>query len=335
MINKLLESVDNLVNDKIIFITGGTGSFGNELTEVLLNNYKPKKIIIFSRDEFKQWTMKQKFPESKYPCMRYFVGDVRDYDRLLMATRGVDVLFHAAAMKQVDTVEYNPLEAIKTNVHGTENIVTVSIMNNIKKVIGISTDKCVSPINLYGATKLCLEKLIIHGNVMSGENGPDFSVLRYGNVFGSRGSVAPLFLKQKEQGELTITDERMTRFTLTLRQAINFVLNTASIMKGGEVFVPKLPSYNILQLAKCIGPECKIKVIGKRPGEKLHEAMISTSESYRTLIQDDYYMVLPEISISSDYSVYGNTFMNDESEYSSGDNELISDQELINLVNSK
>jgi UDP-N-acetylglucosamine 4,6-dehydratase len=333
MINKLLKNVDNLINGKNIFITGGTGSFGNELTEVLVNNYKPNKIIIFSRDEFKQYIMKQKFPESKYPCMRYFVGDVRDYDRLLMATRNVDVLFHAAAMKQVDTVEYNPLEAIKKNINGTENIVTVSIMNNIKKVIGISTDKCVSPINLYGATKLCLEKLIIHGNVMSGDKGPDFSVLRYGNVFGSRGSVAPLFLKQKETGELTITDERMTRFTLSLRQAINFVLNTSSIMKGGEVFVPKLPSYNILQLAKCIGPDCKIKVIGKRPGEKLHEAMISTSESYRTLIQDDYYVVLPEISISNDYSVYGNSFMEDESEYSSGNNLLIKDEELFKLVN--
>ena len=333
MINNLLNSVSDLINNKVIFITGGTGSFGHELVEVLLQNYKPKKIIIFSRDEFKQWMMKQKFPESKYPPMRYFIGDVRDYDRLLMATRGVDVLFHAAAMKQVDTVEYNPLEAIKTNIHGTENIVTVSIMNKIKKVIGVSTDKCVSPINLYGATKLCLEKLIIHGNVMSGEDGPDFAVLRYGNVFGSRGSVAPLFLKQKESGELTITDERMTRFTLTLRQAIIFVLNSASIMKGGEVFVPKLPSYNISQLAKCIAPEAKIKVIGKRPGEKLHEAMISSSESYRTLILDEYYVVLPEISISNDYSSYGNKLMDDESEYSSGVNMLISDEELIKLVN--
>ncbi len=335
MLNKLKNSVAELINDKVIFITGGTGSFGNELTEVLLTYYSPKKIIIFSRDEFKQYTMKQKFPESKYPQIRYFVGDVRDYDRLLMATRGVDVLFHAAAMKQVDTIEYNPLEAIKTNIHGTENIVTVSIMNNIKKVIGISTDKCVSPANLYGATKLCLEKLIIHGNIMAGNDGPIFSVLRYGNVFGSRGSVVPLFKKQQENGEFTITDEKMTRFTLTLRQAINFVLNSASIMKGGEIFIPKLPSYNILQLVKCMDPKSniKIKVIGKRPGEKIHEAMVSSLESYRTVVLDDYLVVLPEININN-YSCYGTKMMSEDTEYSSGNNELIDNNHLINLINT-
>ena len=334
MITKRLESVADLINDKVIFITGGTGSFGNELTEVLLTNYSPKKIIIFSRDEFKQYTMKQKFPESKYNCMRYFVGDVRDYERLLMATRYVDVLFHAAAMKQVDTIEYNPIEAIRTNINGTENIVKVAINNKISKVIGISTDKCVSPINLYGATKLCLEKLIIYGNMMAGKDGPIFSVLRYGNVFGSRGSVVPLFKNQKEKGEFTITDERMTRFTLTLRQAINFVLNSGAIMKGGEVFIPKLPSYNIMQLVECMDPnkECKIKIIGKRPGEKIHEAMISSSESHRTAIQDDYLVVLPEIQISSDYSSYGNNMMEDGKEYSSGDNILIGNNMLINLL---
>jgi len=332
MIHNLLEDVADLVNGKNIFITGGTGSFGNELTEVLLENYSPKKIIIFSRDEFKQFNMKQKFPESKYKCMRYFVGDVRDYERLLMATKGVDVLFHAAAMKQVDTIEYNPLEAIKTNINGTENIVKVAINNGIKKVIGISTDKCVSPINLYGATKLCLEKLIIYGNMMAGENGPKFSVLRYGNVFGSRGSVVPLFKTQQETGEFTITDERMTRFTLTLRQAITFVLNSAALTKGGEVFIPKLSSYNIVQLTKCINPTCKIKIIGKRPGEKIHEAMISSSESYRTVIMEDYYVVLPEINISSDFLSYGTNFMEDGIEYSSGSNELISNEALKKLI---
>ena len=333
MINNLLDSVANLINGKVIFITGGTGSFGHELVDVLLKSFSPKKIIIFSRDEFKQYSMKQKYPPSRYTSMRYFIGDVRDYDRLLMATRDVDVLFHAAAMKQVDTIEYNPLEAIKTNIYGTENIVTVSILNKIKKVIAVSTDKCVSPVNLYGATKLCLEKLIVHANVMSGENGPQFSVLRYGNVFGSRGSVVPLFLKQKESGILTITDERMTRFTLTLNQAIVFVLNSASIMRGGEIFVPKIPSYNILQLAKYIAPDAKIKVIGKRPGEKLHEGMVSSSESYRTVGLEEYFVVLPEIDISNDYSIYGNNFMEDESEYSSGDNPLVSDDELKSLMN--
>ena len=332
MIDTLLPNVADLVNNKVIFITGGTGSFGNELTEVLLTKYKPRKIIIFSRDEFKQFTMKQKFPESKFPCMRYFVGDVRDYDRLLMATRGVDVLFHAAAMKQVDTIEYNPFEAIKTNINGTENVIKSAIFNKIQRVIGVSTDKCVSPVNLYGATKLCLEKLIIYGNMMSGKDGPIFSVLRYGNVFGSRGSVVPLFIKQKETGVITVTDEKMTRFTLTLRQAITFVLNSASIMKGGEVFVPKLPSYNIMQLAKCVDSTCQIKVIGKRPGEKVHEAMISSSESYRTKIMPDYYVVLPEIKIGTDYSMYGDKNMEDEIEYSSGNNELMKDEVLSELI---
>jgi UDP-N-acetylglucosamine 4,6-dehydratase len=332
MIHTLLPNISDLVNNKVIFITGGTGSFGNELTEVLLTQYKPKKIIIFSRDEFKQYTMKQKFPENKYPCMRYFVGDVRDYERLLTATKDVDVLFHAAAMKQVDTIEYNPFEAIKTNINGTENVIKACIANKVKRVIGVSTDKCVNPVNLYGATKLCLEKLIIYGNMMSGSDGPIFSVLRYGNVFGSRGSVVPLFLKQKDSGEFTITDEKMTRFTLTLRQAITFVLNSASIMKGGEIFVPKLPSYNILQLANCIESSCKIKIIGKRPGEKIHEAMISTNESHRTKIMNDYYVVLPEISINYDYSQYGTLNMQDESEYSSGNNDLISNEELSKII---
>jgi UDP-N-acetylglucosamine 4,6-dehydratase len=335
MLTKLLENVKDLIDDKIVFITGGSGSFGNKLTEVLLENFKPKKIIIFSRDEYKQYIMKQKFPETKYNCMRYFVGDVRDYERLTMATKNVDIIFHAAAMKQVDTIEYNPIEAIKTNINGTENIVKVAILNNIKKVIGISTDKCVNPINLYGATKLCLEKIIIYGNMMSGENGPIFSVLRYGNVFGSRGSVAPLFMKQKEKKEITITDSRMTRFTITLKEAIIFVLNSASIMKGGEIFVPKLPSYNIVQLAQCIDIESKIKYIGKRPGEKIDELMISNNESYRTLILDSFYVILPEIKINKNYSKYGTNFMEDNSEYSSGKNTLISDEDLKLIIKNE
>lgn len=333
MINYLLNSVNDLINDKVIFITGGTGTFGHKITEVILNNYFPKKLIIFSRDEFKQFNMKQIFPESKYDNIRYFIGDVRDYERLLTATKDVDVIFHAAAMKQVDTVEYNPLEAIKTNIYGTENVIKASINNKVKRVIGVSTDKCVCPVNLYGATKLCLEKLIIHANLMSGKDGTIFSVLRYGNVLSSRGSVVPVFQSQKEQGYFTITDENMTRFTLTIEQAINFVLNCASIMIGGEIFVPKLPSYNIVQLAKCINPNNEIRIIGKRPGEKLHEAMISSTESYKTLIREDFYIVLPEIKINRDYkNKYGNNFLQESYEYSSGNNEIISDELLIKSI---
>ena len=333
MLDKLFNEVSELINGKNIFITGGTGTFGHKITDILLNQYSPNKVIIFSRDEFKQYNMKQIFPESKYPNIRYFIGDVRDYERLLTATQNVDVLFHAAAMKQVDTIEYNPLEAIKTNIYGTENVIKASIQNKVKKVIGVSTDKCVSPVNLYGATKLCLEKLIIHANLMSGKNGTIFSVLRYGNVINSRGSVVPLFLKQKENKCFTITDEKMTRFTLTIDQAINFVLNCASIMIGGEVFVPKLPSYNIVQLAKCIEKDAEIKIIGIRPGEKLHEAMLSSSESHKTLIQDNYLVVLPEININKNYEEkYGSNYRLGDEEYSSGKNELISDEDLIKMI---
>lgn len=334
MLNKLLNEVEELINGKNIFITGGTGTFGHKITEIILNNYNPNKIIIFSRDEFKQYNMKQVFPENKYSNIRYFIGDVRDYERLLTATKNVDVIFHAAAMKQVDTIEYNPLEAIKTNIYGTENVIKAAISNNIKKVIGVSTDKCVSPINLYGATKLCLEKLIIHANLMSGNKGPIFSVLRYGNVINSRGSVVPLFLKQKENKCFTITDSNMTRFTLTIEQAIIFVLNSASIMIGGEIFVPKLKSYNILQLAKCIDKDAEIKIIGIRPGEKLHEAMLSSTESYKTLIKDDYLVVLPEIQINKNYEEkYGNNYRILNEEYSSDNNELIDDNDLIKMIN--
>lgn len=334
MIDSLLDSVANIINEKTILITGGTGTFGHKITEIILTKYRPKKLIIFSRDEFKQFNMKQIFPEDKYSAIRYFIGDVRDYERLVTATRDVDIIFHAAAMKQVDTVEYNPLEAIKTNIYGTENVIKAAITNKVKRVIGVSTDKCVSPVNLYGATKLCLEKLIIHANLMSGKDGTIFSVLRYGNVMNSRGSVIPLFHKQKEQGFFTITDEKMTRFTLTIDQAINFVLNSASLMIGGEVFVPKLPSYNVIQLAKCIDSNCVIKIIGKRPGEKLHEAMISSTESYKTIIQDGFYIVTPEIKINKNYEEkYGTNYLTEGYEYSSGDNELINEEILKKLVN--
>lgn len=333
MLNKLFDEVSELVNGKNIFITGGTGTFGHKLTHILLNQYSPNKVIIFSRDEFKQYNMKQIFPESKYPNIRYFIGDVRDYERLETATQEVDILFHAAAMKQVDTIEYNPLEAIRTNIYGTENVIKAAIKNKVKKVIGVSTDKCVSPVNLYGATKLCLEKLIIHANLISGKDGTIFSVLRYGNVINSRGSVVPLFLKQKENKCFTVTDDKMTRFTLTIEQAIRFVLNCSSIMIGGEVFVPILPSYNIIQLAKCIDNEAEIKVTGIRPGEKLHEAMISSTESYKTIIKEDYMVVLPEIKINKNYEEkYGTNYRVRDEEYSSGNNSLISDSDLTKMI---
>ena len=260
--------------------------------------------------------MKKIFPEDKYPNIRFFIGDVRDYDRLKMATKDVNILFHAAAMKQVDTIEYNPLEAIKTNVYGTENIIKASIDNNLERVIGVSTDKCVSPTNLYGASKLCLEKLILHANILSGQNGPIFSVLRYGNVMGSRGSVIPVFLKQKEHGYFTITHPDMTRFTLTIQEAIVFVLNCSVEMIGGEIFVPKLPSYSIMQLAKCIDPTGEIKITGLRPGEKLHESMISNYETGKIIEKEDYYIILPEANHNKNFEKkYGNTFRENNDEY--------------------
>ena len=332
MLNELLQNVKELINNKIIFITGGTGTFGHEITKIILEKYEPKKLIIFSRDEFKQYNMKQIFPEKKYKNIRYFIGDVRDYDRLLTATKDVDVLFHAAAMKQVDTVEYNPFEAIKTNIYGTENVIKASIANKIKKVIGVSTDKCVSPTNLYGATKLCLEKLIIHGNIMAGEQDTIFSVLRYGNVINSRGSVVPLFLKQKENNLFTITDPKMTRFTLTINQAINFVLNSASVMIGGEIFIPKLPSYDILQLTRVINPEAQVKVIGIRPGEKIHESMFSVNDSHNIIEKEDYFVLTSDINFNKDYANYYGEKMKKQYDYNSGDNTRISDEELKKLI---
>jgi UDP-N-acetylglucosamine 4,6-dehydratase/5-epimerase len=332
MLNELLQNVKELINNKIIFITGGTGTFGHEITKIILEKYEPKKLIIFSRDEFKQYNMKQIFPEKKYKNIRYFIGDVRDYDRLLTATKDVDVLFHAAAMKQVDTVEYNPFEAIKTNIYGTENVIKASIANKIKKVIGVSTDKCVSPTNLYGATKLCLEKLIIHGNIMAGEQDTIFSVLRYGNVINSRGSVVPLFLKQKENNLFTITDPKMTRFTLTINQAINFVLNSASVMIGGEIFIPKLPSYDILQLTRVINPESEVKVIGIRPGEKIHESMFSVNDSHNIIEKEDYFVLTSDINFNKDYANYYGEKMKKQYDYNSGDNTKISDEELKKLI---
>ena len=332
-----INNVQQLLNNKVILITGGTGSFGNKITDTILKNTQPKKLIIFSRDEYKQAVMKQKFSETKHKCLRYFIGDVRDYDRLVLAFRNVDIIFHAAALKQVPALEYNPTEAIKTNVLGTENVIMAAIFNNVKKVIAVSTDKCVNPVNLYGATKLCLEKLIIAANNLSGTDGPIFSVLRYGNVLGSRGSVLPIFLDQIKTNELTITDKSMTRFTMTIQEAINFVLNCSSIMIGGEIFVPKLSSYNILQLAELIGGKtCNINITGIRPGEKIDELMISSSESHMTLDCDKFYVITPTIELNKNIRYENhynsNKYLPCNQPYSSGNNELIDNNRLDKLI---
>lgn len=331
MLHELLNNVEELINNKVILITGGTGTFGHEITKVILENYNPKKLIIFSRDEFKQYNMKKLFPESKYKNIRFFIGDVRDYERLLTATKNVNLIFHAAAMKQVDMVEYNPFEAVKTNIYGTENVIKAAIHNNVQKVIGVSTDKCVSPSNLYGATKLCLEKLIIHGNIMAGENNTIFSVLRYGNVINSRGSVVPLFLKQNEENlNFTITHPEMTRFTLTINQAINFVLNCASIMIGGEIFIPRLPSYDILQLVNVIHPERHKEVIGMRPGEKIHESMFSVHDNI--IEKKDYFILVSDIQLNKEYTNYYGPINTEKYNYNSFQNPRISDEDLKKLI---
>ncbi|HPH97492.1 MAG TPA: UDP-N-acetylglucosamine 4,6-dehydratase (inverting) [Anaerolineaceae bacterium] len=284
---------DNSIDGKIILITGGTGSFGKKLTEVILNHYKPRKLIIFSRDELKQYEMAQQFSEARYPCIRYFIGDVRDRERLYRAFDGVDVVIHAAALKHVPIAEYNPLEAIKTNILGAANVIDAAIDCGVRKVIALSTDKAVNPINLYGATKLASDKLFVASNSYSGDSGTRFSVVRYGNVVGSRGSVVPLFLKMRETGVLTITDPRMTRFWITLEQGVQFVLDNLERMHGGEIFIPKIPSMCVTDLAKAIDPECAVKVVGIRPGEKLHEVLISEDDTRSTLDFGTYYAVMP------------------------------------------
>ncbi len=310
-----------MLNDKVILITGGTGSFGKKCTEIVLKRYKPKKLIIFSRDELKQWEMRQQLPDSKYECMRYFIGDVRDKERLHRAFQGVDYVIHAAALKQVPTLEYNPFEAVKTNIIGAQNIINVAIDQGVKKVIALSTDKAANPINLYGATKLCADKLFIAGNSYTKRDGTIFSVVRYGNVVGSRGSVIPLFLKQKEKGVLTITDPRMTRFWITLEQGVNFVLRCFEMMVGGELFVPKIPSMNIMDLAKAICPRCKTEIIGIRPGEKLHEIMIPREDARRTIDMGDFYIIQPDFLYWRRRCNYnGSKPVPEDFEYNSGSN---------------
>ncbi|RJP27544.1 MAG: UDP-N-acetylglucosamine 4,6-dehydratase (inverting) [Candidatus Omnitrophota bacterium] len=279
------------MDGKIILITGGTGSFGKKFVDITLRTYQPKKLIIFSRDELKQHEMRT--GGFDHPALRYFIGDVRDGNRLYRAMHGVDIVVHAAALKQVPACEYNPIEAIMTNIMGAKNIIDAAIDNGVKKVIALSTDKAVNPINLYGATKLTAEKLFVQSNAYAGRTGTRFSCVRYGNVVGSRGSVIPLFLKQKATGKITITDERMTRFWITLEQGVQFVLKCTEMMHGGEVFVPKIPSMNIMDLANAIAPECEIEIIGIRPGEKIHELLVSSEEAHHSLEFEDFFVIQP------------------------------------------
>lgn len=283
-----------MFNDKCILLTGGTGSFGKMCVKILLNAYKPKKIIVLSRDELKQFEMQQVFSAEKYPCMRYFIGDVRDKERLYRAFRGVDYVIHAAALKQVPAAEYNPTECIRTNITGAENIINVAADLGVKKVVALSTDKAVAPVNLYGATKLCSDKLFIAANAFTACDTV-FSVVRYGNVMGSRGSVIPFFIKQRENGgPLTITDNRMTRFWITLEESVHMVLKSFEIAGGGEVLVPKIPSMKITDLAEAIAPGMPTREVGIRPGEKLHETMITAEDSRHTIDIGSYYIIKPE-----------------------------------------
>jgi UDP-N-acetylglucosamine 4,6-dehydratase len=317
------------LDNKTILITGGTGSFGKKFISKVLDQ-NVKKVIIFSRDELKQYEMAQEYTD---PRMRFFIGDVRDKERLLRAFDGVDVVIHAAALKHVGACEYNPFEAVKTNIHGAQNIIEAAIDRGVQRVIALSTDKACSPINLYGATKLASDKIFVAANSYAGQKDTKFAVVRYGNVVGSRGSVVPFFKKIKETGKIPITDERMTRFWITLDQGVQFVIDNLSRMKGGEIFVPKIPSMKVTDLATAIAPECDVEIVGIRPGEKLHEAMITEDDARRTLEFDNYYVIQPEFPWwKEDYAIGGRP-LEEGFRYSSEINEhWLTVQELRDLV---
>ena len=286
----------SFLKDKVVLVTGGTGSFGKAFVTKVLQDDEVSKIIVFSRDELKQFEMAEKINS---PKLRYFLGDVRDYQRLLRATDGVDLIVHAAAMKQIPASEYNPMEAIKTNVLGAENIVNAAIENGIQRVVALSTDKAANPANLYGATKLCSDKLMVAGNVLAGSRDTRFSAVRYGNVLGSRGSVIPFFLDRAKSGSIPITDERMTRFWLTIQEGVQFVLDSFERMHGGEIFVPKIPSFKVTDVAKVVCPEIPTEIIGIRPGEKLHEVMITEDDSHNTYEFEKYYAIISPALVQS------------------------------------
>ncbi|MEX1189858.1 MAG: UDP-N-acetylglucosamine 4,6-dehydratase (inverting) [Bacteroidia bacterium] len=325
------------LNNKRILITGGTGSLGKMLVKTILERYPDvQRLVVFSRDELKQFEMQQEFPDSKYPCLRYFLGDIRDVDRLRRAFVGIDVVIHAAALKQVPAAEYNPFEFIKTNVLGAQNIVEACLDCGVESVVALSTDKAAAPINLYGATKLCSDKLFVAANNIKGKQNVKFSVVRYGNVMGSRGSVIPFFIKKKKSGVLPITDLDMTRFNILLEEGVEMVLYAVENAKGGEIFVPKIPSYKITDLANAIAPEAKIEVVGIRPGEKLHEEMITSSDSYNTMDLGKYYAILPQTSdkIKNAYIEEGGKMVKPGFCYNSGDNEeFLSSDQLKSMIN--
>ncbi len=315
-----------MLNGKVVLITGGTGSFGNKFVETILRDYpKVKKIVIYSRGELKQYNMKQKYPQDKYPMLRYLIGDVRDGERLKMACEGVDVIIHAAAIKQVDTAEYNPRECIKTNVNGAINVINAALECGVKDVVALSTDKACAPINLYGATKLTSDKLFTAANNIKGSKDIRFSVVRYGNVMGSRGSVIPFFIKLRDQGakELPITDMRMTRFNISLQEGVDLVMWALGHHLGGEIFIPKIPSYKIIDVAKAIAPNLPMKEVGIRPGEKLHEEMITATDSLSTIDIGKYYAILPSVSFCwhpEDYLKHYNAKYVEQGFYFASDN---------------
>lgn len=328
-----------MFNNKNILITGGTGSFGKKFIKILLEKYKPNKVIVYSRDELKQFEMGQVYNDR---CMRYFIGDVRDKERLSLAMKGVDYVVHAAALKQVPAAEYNPMECIKTNIMGAQNVIDACMANDVEKVIALSTDKAANPINLYGATKLASDKLFTAANNIVGQGRTRFSVVRYGNVVGSRGSVVPFFRGLIERGatELPVTDERMTRFWLKLEDGVEFVLKSFQRMQGGEIFIPKIPSMRILDLAKAIAPEAKIKIIGIRPGEKLHEVMCPSDLYYETIEFDDHFVIKPSIEFKDpiDYTINllgeKGHMVPDGFDYNSGNNPCFLSVEELRKMNT-
>lgn len=289
-----------MLNGRSVLITGGTGSFGKKFVETVLHRYPEiKRLVVYSRDELKQFEMSHHFPQSKYPAMRYFIGDIRDGERFKRACEGIDIIVHAAALKQVPTAEYNPMECIKTNVMGANNVIEAALACGAQKVVALSTDKAAAPINLYGATKLCSDKLFIAANNIRGKRDIAFSAVRYGNVMGSRGSVIPFFLQRAKEGVLPITDPNMTRFNILLEEGVDMVLHAIEYSWGGEIFVPKIPSYRIMDVAKAIAPSAEFPIIGIRPGEKIHEEMITEADSYTTLDLGKYYAILPQVPVFS------------------------------------
>jgi UDP-N-acetylglucosamine 4,6-dehydratase/5-epimerase len=325
------------LNGKSILITGGTGSFGKEFTKTILTRWpNVKRLVIYSRDEQKQFMMAQEYPESQYPAIRYFIGDVRDYERLKRAFNKIDYVIHAAAMKHVHIAEYNPDECVKTNIGGAENVIRAALETNVEKVVALSTDKACAPINLYGATKLTSDKLFIAANNIIGDRNIKFSVVRYGNVMGSNGSVIPFFLSKKKDGILPITDPNMTRFNISLADGVQMVMNALEIAWGGELFVPKIPSYRITDIAQAIGPDCEHKIVGIRPGEKVHEEMITSSDSFTTYDLGKYYVILPQVpswDLDEYLKHFNATKVSVGFNYSSGENtEWLTVEELRGLI---